>query len=227
MKTWYALAARGELGHPQSLVDRRVLLNRGDDARKVFLLAEGAVEVFQENDAGASVVVKVVTAPTLLASPEVVAGEAQYNASIRGLGRAQLYAIERNRYLQLLRSDPSAAFESMRDISIAFAGAARFESSRLFSTEALLAALLLTYGKVFGQPSGEGMRITLKRSQADLAAAVGAAERSVNRVFKDWQAAGWVIKTRGRYVLVDEPVLARLAGELTTGLLHRWRELPP
>jgi CRP/FNR family cyclic AMP-dependent transcriptional regulator len=225
MKTWFSLAQQGELGARQVFPDRRVVLHRGDEAAKVYLLAEGAVEIFHEAESGASVVVKVVTAPTLLSSPEVMAGEPKYNASIRAVGRALLYGISRDRYLQLVRTNGSAAFESMRDISLAFAGAARFESSRLFSSEALLANLLLTYAAVFGKPGTEGMRIQLKRSQADLASAIGAAERSVNRIFADWKASGWVTKSRGCYIVVDEPVLVRLSGELYGALLHRWREL--
>jgi CRP-like cAMP-binding protein len=225
MKTWAGLAQQGQLGARLSYADRRIVLHRGDEAAKVYLLADGAVEIFQETREGASVVVKVVTAPTLLASPEVMAGEPSYNASIRSLGRAAMYGLSREHYLQLVRTNVGAAYESIRDISIAFSGAARFEASRLFSSEALLANLLLTYAEVFGQPSAEGTRIVLKRSQADLASAIGAAERSVNRIFRQWKASRWVHKARGCYVLVDGGVLLHLAGELHGALLHRWRDL--
>jgi CRP-like cAMP-binding protein len=83
MKAWQTLAASGALGKPERLKDRALLFQAGSPARHVFLLTEGAYEVFQDSDAGFSVVVKVVTPPTLPGSVEVLASQPRYLESIR------------------------------------------------------------------------------------------------------------------------------------------------
>ena len=46
---------------------------------------------------------------------------------------------------------------------------------------------MLSYAQVFGTETDEGVRIGLRRSQADLADAIGGGERSVNRRLAGWK----------------------------------------
>ena len=111
------------------------------------------------------------------------------------------------------------------DIGIAFTGSARFEPSRLFSTDVLLATLLLSYADVFGSKTDNGARINLKRSQAKLAEAIGASERSVNRLLIQWKEQGLVTKASGHYEILKPAEMEALAGELAGTMVHRWRKL--
>lgn len=224
MRWWLRQAAEGSLGPGRTLEDRASVLEEGQVAGAAYFLSEGNAEIFHISQEGFSVVVKLVTAPTILASPEVLVAEPAYRASIRALGPAIVHPIARPRFMELVRTS-AANMEAVIDIALAFTGAARMESSRLFATEAVLATLLLAYADIFGTVSGGDVAIGLRRSQSDLAESVGAAERSVNRIITQWKQQGLVSKRRGLYVIHRRDRLAELAGELAGCLVHRWRDV--
>jgi CRP-like cAMP-binding protein len=226
MKAWGKLARDGSLGASRVLADRKLIQERGEPAEYAILLLEGTAEVFQQLPSGDSVVVKVITAPTIIGSPELLANEPLYLASTRVVDSARLHWIRADRYYEILRQHPAAAFESMSDVSQAFCGAAKFEASRLFETETVLATLLSAYAELFGKPVKDGIEIQLVRSQQDLAAAVGAVERSINRVLAQWQEKEWISKRAKRYVIRKPEMLDAVAGILRGTLIHRWRAPP-
>ncbi|MBK7861986.1 MAG: Crp/Fnr family transcriptional regulator [Archangiaceae bacterium] len=222
MQTWQQLAEAGAFGKALHLKDRAVLFERGDPARSVYLLYRGAYEVYQESDEGSSVVVKLVTGLTMPGSVELVAGEPTYLESIRVAREATMYRVPARDYLAVLSSRPRASYEAMVDIGRCFAGAAKFEASRLHNADVLLAALVLAYADVFGRKVAAGVRVELKRSQAQLAASIGCTERSVNRLLTGWREQEVLVKLAGRYLLKDPDALRRIAGPLCGALVHRW-----
>lgn len=223
MKTWLRLAESGALGVSKVVPDRKAIATEGQPAQAAYFLSEGAAEIFHVSEQGFSVMVKLVTAPTVLASPEVLAGEPVYLASIRSAGTSTIHRLRRPQFLQRL-NEPNISLEATLDIVLAFLGAARMEVSRLHTTESLLATVLLAYAEVFGTKDSSGCVIGLRRSQSDLAEAIGVAERSVNRIMTRWSSDGVVSKRRGRYILQDIDRLHDFAGDLAGCLVHRWRE---
>ena len=222
MEIWRRLAESGALGKPRRFADRQVLFERGEPADRAFLLFEGAHEVVQGSQSGRSVVLKVVTPLTVAGSVELLAGEPDYLETIRIAGDAVLYVLEADDFLSVVARNQGALTESACDVAQCFCGAARYEASRLFDNDVVLATLMSAYASVFGEPTRKGTRIRLRRSQSDLAAATGIAERSVNRVLADWQKLGLVSKTAGLYTLHDVGAVQRLAGPLEGSLVHRW-----
>jgi CRP/FNR family cyclic AMP-dependent transcriptional regulator len=224
MKTWQQLAEEGALGARTPSPDRELLLMHGEPARRCHFLYSGAAEIFHTTAEGRSAVVKLVTAPTLLGLPEIMAGESEYLAGIRMAGEAVTFAMEREPFFTIMESNRAASLEATRDISLAFTGAARQEPARLFDTEVVLAALLLAYADVFGEANGDRVLLTLKRSQAELAEAVGASERQVQRVLQQWKAESLVAKEGGRRVILRPDIVREIAGPLADGMVHRWRD---
>jgi len=224
MKTWWQLADQGALGVRIPLDDKELLLMHGEPARRCHFLYSGAAEIFHVTAEGRSVVVKLVTAPTILGLPEIMAGESEYLAGIRIAGEAVTFAMKREPFLAVMESNREASLEAIRDISLAFTGAARQEPARLFDIEVVLAALLLAYADVFGEPHGDRVLIRLRRSQAELAEAVGASERQVQRVLQQWKGESLVAKESGTRVILRPDIVREIAGPLADGMVHRWRD---
>jgi hypothetical protein len=99
--------------------------------------------------------------------------------------------------------------------------AARFEAGRLFEADVLLANLLIAYGDVFGVRSDQGLELRIKRSQTELAQAIGASERQVNRLISDWRQCKKLDKRAAKYILRDERYFADQAAPLRSSLIHR------
>jgi CRP-like cAMP-binding protein len=210
------------------LADRHVVAREGEEIVGAWFLSEGAAEIFHTSRSGASVVVKVVTAPTILSAPEMVADRRTYCAGVRAAGRSSVYGMTPSLF-RACCAERDAYDEMVFDMALAFTGATLFEPSRLFETEAVLAALVLAYADVFGDRDAESGAVTigLRRSQPDLADAIGAGDRSVNRILAAWRGEGLVDKRAGRYRLHDETALVDKAGELAGTLVHRVRSLGP
>jgi CRP/FNR family transcriptional regulator len=220
MQAWLQAARDGRLGPAIDAADRETLFEREEAAERTCFLAEGAVEIIQRSPEGFGVVVKILVGPTLFGQIEPLAGEQEYLESVRAAGSARYYGIERDRFVAMMREDGLLSFECLTDMSTAFCVAARYEPAQLFETEVLLANLMLSYARVFGTETDEGVRIGLRRSQADLADAIGGGERSVNRMLAAWKTAGLVKKSRGHYILLDTDALEDKAVDLLGSLVH-------
>jgi CRP-like cAMP-binding protein len=224
MKRWRQLAAKGALGRPKQLRNGALLFTRGEPSTLAYFLAEGAHEVFQESEDGMSVVVKVVTPPSIPGSPEIVAEQPIYLETIRIARGATVYEMTRDEFLGILHEDPQAALECLCDISQCFMGAAGFEVSRLATSETVLAALFVAYADVFGHQIGKEILLDVRRSQLQLAGAAGCTERSVNKVLAQWKDSGWVTKKNARYWIRDLDALKHLSKGLGQALVHRWKD---
>ena len=220
MQAWLRAAETGVLGRPIDAPDRRAVFERNDPTKKTYFLSGGAMEIFQRSADGLSVVVKILVAPTLFGQIEPLANMSAYLESVRVAGGARFYAISPDAFKSLVRSDAALGFECLVDMSSAFCVSARYEPSRMFDTEALLANLVVSYARIFGENVGDGTRISLKRSQADLAEAFGAGERSVNRILAEWKNTNLIVKSRGCYVLKNTSALEKKAGDLLGSLIH-------
>lgn len=220
MRRWRTLVDDG-LGARRGFADRDVLLHKGDVVEGAAVLVDGAVEILQPGPEGTSVLVKILVAPTLFGVIEVIAGEPSWLETVRGLGDGVIVPVSRARFLHTVEHDAAASFECLRDLGTAFAVAAKHEPSRLHAVDALLANVLLAYVDACGEPWDGGLRLKVKRTQADLAAAIGASERSVNKRLSDWKDRGAVDKNDARYIVHDRAFLEDTAGELRGSLIHR------
>ena len=74
------------------------------------------------------------------------------------------------------------------------------------AVSARLAHLLMSYLRMFGVPVDGGCMIRISRSQADLAADLGIALKSVSRAFAQLVRDG-VLEKRGTHLVVTRPDL--------------------
>ncbi len=190
MQAFTRLTKQGRLGVPHALADRARVFERGEPAQHAWFLEHGAVEIVQGGGAdGVEVVVKILVAPTLFGVIEQLGDEASYLESVRCLGGVRAHRVERADFLRLLREDNALLFECTTDMGRAFCASARFEPSRMYEADVLLANLLVAYAEIFGAVADGGVQLRIQRTQNELAQTIGASERQVNRLIKDWRAA--------------------------------------
>ncbi len=219
--SWTGLFRAGALGPARRLDDREVLSRRGEPATTMWYQASGLLEVYQTSPDGRGYLARVLVAPTVLCLKECLAGEAGYMQTVSVLEAAEVVAIQRDRALEILAAHSALCLSTLVEVSRAFCGAARLEVNRLDSAERLLASVLLAYTEACGEPWDGGLRMRVKRTQTDLAGAIGANERSVNRALSAWKRRGLVDKRDARYLVLDRPALTALADPETLALIHR------
>lgn len=215
------LYRQGALGLPQHRKDREIVFSRGDPADAAFFLRDGCIEILQTSDDGKAALQKILIGPTLFGAIECLGDAPAYLETVRVLEQANAVRVPRARFLELLREDNAASYECLRDVGRAFCVAAQLEPARLFGTDVQLAAVLVAYADACGDAEDGVVRLRVKRTQEDLAQAIGGGERSVNRFLADWRARGLVDKVDARYVLHDLDALKEIAGPLLGALVHR------
>ena len=220
MRAWRALFERGDLGVGVDSADRTVLFDKGALAAHGYFLVDGAIEILQAGVDGTSVVVKILRAETLFGAIEALGDESHYLETVRCLGAVRAVRMTSARLRQIAAADAAACYEALVDVARAFCVTARFEPARLATTEAMLANVILAYTDVVGEDRGGARFMTVKRTQADLAAAIGAGERSVNRILAAWQECGAIVKEAARYGVLKRGFLEDTAGELVGSLVH-------
>ena len=220
-ETWSGLFATGALGSARALADREVVSRRGEPAHTAWFQASGLLEVYQTSADGRGYLARLLVAPTIICLKECLAGEAGYMQTVRVLESAELVTLPRDRALAVLDEHPRLCLNTLVEVSRAFCGAARLEVNRLDTTESLLANVLLAYTAACGEPWDRGVRMRVKRTQTDLASAIGANERSVNRALAAWKKQGIVDKRDARYLVVDPEHLRSLVDADVTALVHR------
>lgn len=221
MKRWTTLFDEGRFGLPRRGGDRDVVFSRGGAATHAWMLRRGALEILQPADDGRAVLVKVLVGPCLFGVIEQLGGAPEYLETVHVLGKADMVAIDSATFLAMLRSDATLSYECLVDVATAFCVAARQESARLQPLEAQVASVLLAWADATGEATAVGLRLGVKRSQEDIAAAVGCSERSITRVLADWKEQDIVDKSGGRFTLVKTERVRALSGALHNSLVHR------
>ena len=218
--SWSELFAAGTLGPARGLDDGWELSRRGEPADTMWYQASGLLEVHQTTEDGRSYLARILVAPTVLCLKECLAGETTYLQTVRVLEAAEVVAISRARLLEVLAARSELCLSTLVEVSRAFCGAARLESNCMADAERLLAHALLAYTEACGEPWDGGRRLRVKRTQTDLAGAIGANERSVSRVLGAWKRQGWVDRRDGRYLVRDRAALLARAEVETIDLIH-------
>jgi CRP/FNR family transcriptional regulator len=221
--SWLKLHARGLLGVATTHADRTVISRRGERADVAWLHTQGQLEVFQSSVDGRGYLARILVAPTVICLKECLAGEANFLQTVRVLDSAELVAVSRARVLTVLESHPSLCLSTLVEVSRAFCGSVKLESNRLHSTESLLANVLLAYTTACGERWDGVVRMRVKRTQADLAEAIGANERSVNRLLTTWKEQGLIDKRDARYMVLQPEKLAAFIEEGSAVLVHHSR----
>ncbi|MCP4499936.1 MAG: Crp/Fnr family transcriptional regulator [Deltaproteobacteria bacterium] len=98
----------------------------------------------------------------------------------------------------------------MKEISIHLQSVQRFAVVSLVDVELRLGNLILAYVEAAGHQQGTSVELPFKRTQPELAAAIGTGERSINRMMCKWKKDRVLEKIFGRYVIYDQNAIQRL-----------------
>lgn len=83
------------------------------------------------------------------------------------------------------------------------------------SPQARLAYRLLSLGRAYGVPGGNGTEISLKFTQDNLAAMIGLSRQGTHRILKAFRKDGLIRMDYGRIVLLDQDALQEIVDEFS------------
>jgi len=129
---------------------------------------------------------------------------------------SDVVVIPRNQFMELLRREPALVTHVLELLCQRVRWLSDFtEDSALLPVPARLARRLLTLGKMHGQNTGKGVKLSI--SQEEMARFVGLSRQVVNQHLQSWKARQWVGLGRSNITIIDahalELIVASDAGD--------------
>lgn len=188
---------------------KEVLYLPGDAGDRIYLLKRGVVKISSLDSEGREVIL------ALLRMGEVFGEEAAFDEAPRdhmaeAHEDALLCIINKNDFLNMMRSQPDLAFKVTKLVGFRLKTIrSRVEQLVFKGAPARLASVLLDIAKDHGVPDDDGVRISIRLSQQDLASLIGVSRESVNLALADFRRRG-LVEIEGRAIRVKDPGALRL-----------------
>jgi CRP-like cAMP-binding protein len=194
------------------LAAREELFHKGDAAAQVYVIASGRLKVVSTSSEGSEVVLNLLDANEVVGElPLLVGGER--TATVVALEASELVVLERRDFLRFLREHPETAVELLTVLAERVVRLSEcIEDIVFLGISGRIAKKLLVLAENFGEEEPDGVHVTLRLSQSELAQFVGTSRETVNKQIRVWADQGVVSMAAGAITIHTRNELQRLAG---------------
>lgn len=198
-----------ERGRPHVYKSGDVVFLEGDRSDRVVLIVDGNVKITSVTEDGQEIVLAVRGPGDLIGELSVLDGGPR-SASAYALDEVRARIIGAGEFEQFLEKQPRFAMAQLRTLvgRLRYSDAKRIELSG-YDTDNRVARRLLELADSHGEPAADGIRITLRLSQDELAGWTGASREAVARALRRFREAGLLVTERRQITIVDQAGLER------------------
>jgi CRP/FNR family transcriptional regulator, cyclic AMP receptor protein len=188
------------------------LFTEGDRSTSVVVVLAGRAKVFSLTEQGEQVVLAVCGPGALLGELSALDG-APRSASVGAIEPLEGLVVPVAVFVEFLRQHPEASVALIRSIvgRLRDADLKRIEFGA-FDILGRVASRLVELTDRFGEPSPDGIRITLPLSQDELAGWVGGSREAVSKALRILRDRGYLTTARRAMTIRDVDAVRRLAG---------------
>ena len=188
------------------------IMHQGEAPGRVVIIERGRAKVTAITEDGTEIVLAFRQPGDLLGELSALGGE-QRLATVRALEDLDALAIAAGDFDAFLEEHPRVALVILRVVIQRLRAADRQQVEyAAHHTLARVASRLLELADRFGEPSDDGVLITLPISQEELASWAGASREATSKALRDLRELGCVETRRRNITVRDVEVLSRVAG---------------
>ncbi len=178
----------------------RVIIRQGDDTNNMFILLQGQMRVFVEDDQGKQLTVRILKPGDSFGEVALI-GEFARTASVETMGDCEVAAFTRGNYLAFLRGYP--------EISLALA---KTLANMVRDTTEELSSIALSdvYGRLshvlekYAETRDDKKRLP-KFTHREIAGMIGSSREMVSKIMKELENADY-ISVEDRHYVIDRPL---------------------
>jgi CRP/FNR family transcriptional regulator, cyclic AMP receptor protein len=201
-----------ERGRPRRLPRGAFLITEGTRSDSVYVVLSGHVKVFSTTDRGLEVVLGV-RGPGALLGELAAIDDQPRAASVVALEPIEVLAVPADAFARFLQAYPDVMLMLVRTLTSRLRDADRKRIEfGAYDAVSRVALRLVELADRFGEPSPEGVRITLPFTQDELAGWVGSSREAVVKALRALRGLGYVQTQRKEVVVRDLEALRRRAG---------------
>lgn len=194
------------------LAAREELCHKGDDAAQVYVVASGRLKVVAASSEGDEVVLNLLDAGEVIGELPMLLGGPR-TATVVALEPSEMVVLERREFLRFLREHPEAGSELLTVLAERVVRLSEcIEDIAFLGVAGRIAKKLLALAESFGEQGPDGVHVTLRLSQGELAQYVGTTRETVNKQIRAWSEQGVLHMEAGSITLHRTDELSRLAG---------------
>src|SRR5262245_2451557 len=207
------LRALADRAVEQRLASGEILFVAGDEARGMYVIAEGAVRAYRESLDGREQVIHVERAGATIAEVPMF-DDGAYPSTVAAEEDSILLFIDKRDVRNLCLSHPAIALAALKLLAGRLRRCAELvEVLSLHEVDQRLARFLLAEARSRGRKTGKGIVVELALSNQQIAARIGTVREVVSRALNRLQQ-NELIELNGRVVTIeDEKALTAFASE--------------
>jgi CRP-like cAMP-binding protein len=206
-----ALRSISERAVPRRFSKDELLFVAGDEALGLYVIVEGSVRAFRESLDGREQVIHVEAAGATIAEVPVF-DDGNYPSTVAAQEDTETLFIDKRDMRRLCLQHPEIPLAALRILAGRLRKCAELvEMLSLKEVGQRLARFLLSEARSHGQPSSEGITITLTQTNQQIAARVGSVREVISRAFSRLQQDGLIIIEDRKLTIPDLAVLTAFA----------------
>ena len=189
-----------------------VVFMRGDPGDSLCGVVSGRVRISASRPGGKEIFLNIMGPGDAFGEIALLDGKPR-TASATTLARTELIIVQRDRFADLLATEPALATHLIQLLCERVRWTAQMtEDSALLGVPARIAKRVLSLARLHGGEPVKGTKLTL--SQEELAQFLGLSRQVINQNLQAWKQGGWITCSRGSITLADVPALENLAREV-------------
>lgn len=193
---------------PRTFEQGDTIFYEGDPGQSLYLIQSGQVRIFVSGLDGSETSVILFGRPGEIFGELAVVDGLPRSATAVALGRTILYIMSRENFRKHTLTYPQLALNFMKVLSSRVRSSTQqMDSLASLSIGQRLARKLLQLAQDYGQVEANGVRITLRLNQSDLASLTGATRESINKALRDFRQKGWLHMEQGGITILDAEAL--------------------
>lgn len=194
-----------------TLKQGEMLFQKGDPGDSMFIVETGSVRVYTLGEGERQVLLDVLGPGDVLAELSLLDGRPR-SAYGQAEADSELYALDREPFLQYLHAHPDTAIALLGNLSARLRQTVfQAESVTVRGSAARLAHVILFLADRDGEPQ-TGL-VTSRLNRKDIAAAIGTSEEWVMQTLTDWSREGIIGMTGPRRLILHDVEALRLIAQ--------------
>lgn len=189
------------------------LFYEGDPGQTLYLIVSGEVKIQRVTPSGRLVVLAIRGPGEHVGEMALLDGDPR-SADAVTAARTELLILDRYDFIRCMLDRPQIALNMLASLARRLREAAnQVEGYRELDVLGRVAAVLLELAAAHGEPVGEGVRITVRVTQQDLADRIGATRVSVNKALGRLRTVRAIRSEGGDLVVTNREELQRLCAD--------------
>jgi CRP/FNR family transcriptional regulator/CRP/FNR family cyclic AMP-dependent transcriptional regulator len=185
-----------------------IIFRKDDPGYTLYVIVSGAVKISVSSIEGDEIILTILTAGQFFGEMALFDDEPR-SADAEAIQPTEVLTVQREDLLRLLEKRPRVAIAQLLKLLAQRLRATDelLQDAAFLDIPARLAKRLLDLAEAHGEKTPQGTKITLRLTQQDLASMIGARRENVNRALAYYQSRGWLSKSGGNFVILNEPQL--------------------